>query len=38
MGAEGRGKAATGELVLATSLWGVLYADRAGVVSQSPSR
>ena len=35
-GAEGRGEAIAGESVLATPLWGVLYADDAGVVSQSP--
>ena len=31
-----RGEAAAGESVLATPLWGMLYADDAGVVSQSP--
>ena len=35
-GAEGRGEATAGESVLATPLWGMLYADDAGVVSQSP--
>ena len=35
-GARGRGEATTGESVLATPLWGMLYADDAGVVSQSP--
>ena len=30
-----RGAATSEELVLATSLWGMLYADDAGVVSQS---
>ena len=34
-GAGGRGKATVGESVLATPLWGMLYADDAGVVSQS---
>ena len=34
-GPGGRGKAAGGELVLATPLWGMLYDDDAGVVSQS---
>ena len=33
--ARGRGKATAGEPVLATPLWGMLYADGAGVVSQS---
>ena len=37
-GAGGRGRAAAGELVLATPLWGMLYADDAGVVSQSPEQ
>ena len=32
-GEGGRGEATTGESVLATPLWGVLYADDAGVVS-----
>ena len=31
----GRGEATAGESVLATPLWGMLYADDAGVVSQS---
>ena len=35
-GAEGRGEANAGESVLATLVWGMLYADDAGVVSQSP--
>ena len=35
-GAGGRGKATAGESVLAMPLWGILYADDAGVVSQSP--
>ena len=35
-GAGGRREAAAGESVLATPLWGMLYADDAGVVSQSP--
>ena len=34
-GGGGRGEATAGEPVLATSLWGTLYADDAGVVSQS---
>ena len=34
--AGGRGGAAVGESVLATPLWGMLYADDAGVVSRSP--
>ena len=37
-GAGGRGKATAGESVLATPLWGMLYADDAGVVSQSPEQ
>ena len=32
---RGRGEATTGEPVLETSLWGMLYAGDAGVVSQS---
>ena len=32
-GAGGRGEATAGESVLATPLWGMLYADDAGVVS-----
>ena len=32
-GAKGRGEATTGESVLATPLWGMLYADGAEVVS-----
>ena len=32
-GAGGRGEATTGESVLATPLWGTLYAYDAGVVS-----
>ena len=35
---RGRGEAIAGELALATSLWGMLYADDAGVVSQSPEQ
>ena len=31
-GAEGRGEATDGEPVLATLLWGMLYADDAGIV------
>ena len=37
-GAEGRGKATAEESVLATPLWGMLYADDAEVVSQSPEQ
>ena len=37
-GAGGRGEATVGESVLATPLWGMLYADDAGVVSQSPEK
>ena len=37
-GAGGRGRATAGELVLATPLWGMLHADGAGVVSQSPEQ
>ena len=37
-GRGGRGEATTGESVLATPLWGMLYADDAGVVSQSPEQ
>ena len=35
-GVGGRGEATAGESVLATPLWGMLYADDAGVVSRSP--
>ena len=35
-GAGGRGEATAGESVLVTPLWGMLYADDTGVVSQSP--
>ena len=35
-GAEGRGEANAGESVLAMLLWGMLYADDVGVVTQSP--
>ena len=35
-GARGRGEATVRESALATPLWGVLHADIAGVVSQSP--
>ena len=35
-GTEGWGGATAGELVLATPLWGMLYAEDAGVVLQSP--
>ena len=34
-GAGGRGEATAGESILATTLWAMLYADDAGVVSQS---
>ena len=34
----GRGEATVGESVLATLLWGMLYADDVGVVSQSPEQ
>ena len=34
----GRGEATAGESVLATPLWGMLYADDAEVVSQSPKQ
>ena len=37
-GAGGWGEATVGESVLATPLWGMLYADDAGVVSQSPEQ
>ena len=37
-GAGGRGEATTRESVLATPLWSILYADDAGVVSQSPEQ
>ena len=37
-GAGGRGEATAGELVLVTPLWGMIYADDAGVVSQSPEQ
>ena len=37
-GARGRGEAIVGESVLTTPLWGMLYADDAGVVSQSPEQ
>ena len=37
-GAGGRGEATAGEAVLATPLWGMLYADDAEVVSQSPEQ
>ena len=33
-----RGEATAGESVLATPLWGMIYADDAGVVSQSPKQ
>ena len=36
--AGGRGEATAGESVLATPLWGMLYADDAGVVSRSPEQ
>ena len=34
----GRGEATAGESVIATPLWGMLYADDAGVVSRSPEQ
>ena len=34
-GTEGRGEKTAGEAVLVTPLWGMLYADDAGVVSRS---
>ena len=34
----GQGEATDGESVLATPLWGMFYADDAGVVSQSPEQ
>ena len=37
-GAGGRGEATAGESVLGTPLWGMLYADYAGVVLQSPEQ
>ena len=37
-GPGGRGGATVGESVLATPLWGMLYADNAGVVLQSPEQ
>ena len=36
-GAGGWGEATAGESVLATPLWGMLYADDAGVVRNHPS-
>ena len=37
-GAGGRGEATVGESVMATPIWGMLYGDDAGVVSQSPEQ
>ena len=37
-GGRGRGEATAGESVLATPLWGMFYADDAGVVSQLPEQ
>ena len=37
-GAEGRGEPTAREPVLATLFWGMLYADNAGVMSQSPEQ
>ena len=37
-GAGGRGEATVGESALTMPLWGMLYADDAGVVSQSPEQ
>ena len=36
--AGGRGEATVGESLLVTPLWGMFYADDAGVVSQSPQQ
>ena len=36
--AGGRGEATAEESVLATPLWGMLYVDDVGVVSQSPGQ
>ena len=36
--AGGRGEVTAGESVLATPIWGMLYAEDAGVVSQSPEK
>ena len=36
--AGGRGGATVGDSVLATPLWGILYADDAEVISQSPEQ
>ena len=38
MGVRGWGGATSGEPSLVTSLWGMLYADDAGVISQSPEK
>ena len=37
-GAGGRVEATAGDPVLTTLLWGMLYGDDAGVVSQSPEK
>ena len=37
-GSRGAGEATPGESALVTPLWGMLYADDAGVVSQSPEQ
>ena len=37
-GAGGRGGATSEEPVLESSLWGMLYADNTGVISQSPKQ
>ena len=37
-GAGGRGETTAEESVLATPLWGMLYADDAGIVSRSPEQ
>ena len=37
-GAKGHGESTTGESVLVTPLWGMIYADDAGVVSRSPEQ
>ena len=37
-GAGGRGEATAGESVLATPIWGMLYANDAGITLQSPEQ
>ena len=34
----GRGEANAGEPALSSSLWGMLYSDDTGVISQSPEQ